>query len=283
VTKVDRHYQILQYFLIWIIVGLFLMHNISHASEPNEHQSYASFDGQKIYYYDIGEGPIILLLHGFTSNAQQNFFATNIAQHIAKSGYRVIAPDLRGHGKSQVIDKPKSWPRDAVTRDQLALLKHINAEPYAIAGYSFGAMSAVRLHLLSHVGEKLILGGVGDAIADENNTKRNDQFQQVFQMVEDGIDNEFTQRIKKQIKATGGTLKGYQGALSSRLYTGSDWLKTFTIPTLILTGDKDNDNGSGPQLADIIPNAKHIELEGTHLTAVADPLLPHHILQFLKE
>ena len=230
---------------LFAVFTLLFMTSPASASDTPKRLSYPSFDGQVISYQQLGEGPTVLLLHGFMSSGQQNYIMTGIGQKIAAAGYTVIIPDLRGHGQSQVKDDPLSWPADAAARDQLALIRHLGTEPYAVAGYSYGSLTALRFHLLSRKGGRLILGGVGESAADDQNTDRNDGFRAALAMAEDGADNDATTRIKFQMKATGGTLPGYRGALSSRLYTGADLLKTFDIPVLVLTGDQDFDNGSG--------------------------------------
>ena len=108
---------------------------MSHSSALETH-SFQSFDGTNISYKTLGSGPTVLLLHGFTVNADINWFQTGIAQKIADAGYRVVAPDTRGHGGSSNLPGPLAWPEDAAARDQVALMTHLDTEPYAIVGYS---------------------------------------------------------------------------------------------------------------------------------------------------
>ncbi|ABI76511.1 hydrolase, alpha/beta fold family [Hyphomonas neptunium ATCC 15444] len=244
--------------------------------------TFASFDGTPISYQTLGEGPPVLMLHGFSGNAQINWFGPGIAQKIAAAGYTVIAPDLRGHGASPFTAPEAGWPRDAIARDQIALMKHLKQKPYAVVGYSMGSLSALRYHLLSRDGGRLILGGIGDSAADETNTDRNTAFRAALDAAIAGEDTPAAKAMQARAKATGGSLEGYRGALSSRLYTGRDLLETFDLPVLVLTGNEDLDNGSGPKLAEIIPGAEYIELTGTHLTAVGDPALPEAIITFLN-
>lgn len=246
-------------------------------------KTYPSFDGHVITYTELGEGPIVFLLHGFTANAELNWFRTEIAKKIADAGYRVIAPDFRGHGKSQVPDTPTSWPRDALARDQIALMNQFGEEPHAIVGYSLGAITALRVHLLSRRGGRLVLGGVGDSVADEFNTDRNDAFRAAITDAIDGKPTPGARGMRARLAATGGTLEGYLGALGSRTYTPADLLVSFEISTLVLTGDEDLDNGSGEALAEIIPGARYDRLKGTHLTAVTDPAFADKIIAFLGE
>ncbi len=251
-------------------------------TQPKSGQ-FVTFDGQLMAYTRLGTGPPVLLIHGFSGNADVNWFGPGIAQKIAAAGYTVIAPDLRGHGASQVPDVPESWPRDAIARDQIALMKHLGTEPHAVVGYSMGALTTLRYHLLSRQGGRLVLGGIGDSAADEGNTDRNDAFRIAIDAAIAGEDVPGARNLKARAEATGGTLEGYRGALSSRLYTGRDLLETFRIPVLVMTGDRDTDNGSGPALAGIIPGARYQQLTGTHLSAVGDPLLPAATIAFLNE
>ena len=264
-----------------LLVAVFALFS-ARAEDAPPMKTYASFDGTTISYHELGEGPVVILLHGFSGNADLNWFQPGIAQKIAAAGYRVIAPDLRGHGASQVPDDPKSWPSDAIARDQIALTAHIGEVPYATVGYSMGAITALRFHLLSRNTGRLILGGIGDSVADEFNTDRNTAFRSAIEAAIAGETTPAAKAILARAKATGGTLQGYLGALSARTYTPTDLLATFNVSTLVLSGDKDLDNGSGPALAAEIPNARYTQLTGTHLTAVLDPALPAAIIADLN-
>ncbi|MEQ9506985.1 MAG: alpha/beta fold hydrolase [Hyphomonas sp.] len=250
----------------------------AHADEAAPMKTYASFDGTLISYQELGEGPVVILLHGFYGDADLNWFQPQIAQKIAAAGYRVIAPDLRGHGASPFEAAPEDWPTDAVARDQIALVAHLGEAPYATVGYSMGAISALRFHLLGRNTGRLILGGIGDSAADEFNTDRNTAFRAGIEAAIAGDDTPGARAILARAKSTGGSLTGYLGALTARTYTPADLLATFDVPTLILTGDQDLDNGSGPGLAAKIPGARYQQLTGTHLTAVIDPALPTAII-----
>lgn len=253
----------------------------ARAEEAAPMKTYASFDATTISYHDVGEGPVVILLHGFSGNADLNWFQPGIAQKIAAAGYRVIAPDLRGHGASPFEAAPERWPADAIARDQIALAAYLGEAPYATVGYSMGAISALRYHLLSRNTGRLILGGIGDSVADEFNADRNTAFRAAIEEGLAGKDTPGAKAILARAKATGGNLKGYLGALSARTYTPADLLATFDVPTLVLTGDQDLDNGSGPALAAKIPGARYQQLTGTHLTAVIDPAFPEAILSDL--
>jgi pimeloyl-ACP methyl ester carboxylesterase len=59
------------------------------------------------------------------------------------------------------------------------------------------------------------------------------------------------------------------------------WLEAFTMPTLVVCGDKDDDNGSAEELANVLPNARFEEVPGTHMSSVTKPELGQAIAEFL--
>ncbi len=245
-------------------------------------KKFSSFDGATIAFHDMGEGPLVLMLHGFTGNAHMNFILPGIAGRVMEAGYRIVLPDFRGHGKSDCPTGEHAWPRDAAARDLIALIHHLDADLHGIVGYSFGSIVALRFHLLSRQGKRLVIGGVGDAVADEWDTRRNDGFRTAIEEAKAGKETEGAAAILDRAKLTGGTLEGYLGAMeSSRVYTPADLLATFAIPTCVITGDEDFDNGSGARLAEIIPGAVYRQVKGDHISAVADPALAQTIIDFL--
>lgn len=59
-------------------------------------------DGVKLAWHEMGDGFPIVLLHGLFSSAATNWIKPGHADFLAKSGFRVIMPDLRGHGKAVI-------------------------------------------------------------------------------------------------------------------------------------------------------------------------------------
>jgi len=90
-------------------------------------------DGCNLVYTDEGEGPPLLMLHGWSQSAAM--FHHQIAD--LRRSYRVIAPDLRGHGLS---DKPAHGYRmEALAADVNSLLDHLKLAKTAALGWSMGA------------------------------------------------------------------------------------------------------------------------------------------------
>jgi pimeloyl-ACP methyl ester carboxylesterase len=80
------------------------------------------------------ENPLVLLLHGIL---EQGASWQLIAPQIAAQGYRVVAPDLRGHGKS---DHAQSYSMLDFLADVDALAKSLTDKPFTLVGHSMGSV-----------------------------------------------------------------------------------------------------------------------------------------------
>ena len=105
-----------------------------------------------IAYFDVGDGEAIVLLHGFSVSAaemwtKKPFVQSPIISALAKE-YRVLAPDLRGHGSSDKPHDPKMYGRE-IAEDVVRLLDHLNVAKAHVVGYSMGATVAGNL-LVNH-------------------------------------------------------------------------------------------------------------------------------------
>jgi pimeloyl-ACP methyl ester carboxylesterase len=70
--------------------------------------------------------------------------------------------------------------------------------------------------------------------------------------------------------------------LQSFADTFMEWLKAFAMPTLVVCGSEDHDNGSGEELATALPNGSFREVPGTHMSSVTRPEFGEAIASFLK-
>lgn len=90
----------------------------------------------EVFVRDSGgtpENPAVLLLHGWTASADLNFFP---AYATLAESYRVIAPDLRGHGRGMRSTEPFSL--EDCADDAAALLRQLGADDVIAVGYSMG-------------------------------------------------------------------------------------------------------------------------------------------------
>ena len=100
-------------------------------------------DGARLAYRELGEGRPLILIHGYLSSAM--VMIDGIAGKIAGRGYRVILPDLRGHGDSARPHDPAAYPPDALADDGVALIGHLGLTDYDLGGYSLGGRTVIRI------------------------------------------------------------------------------------------------------------------------------------------
>lgn len=104
-----------------------------------DHDRFATVRGLVVHYLDYpGPEPAIVLLHGLSANA--NEFGGLLDEGLADA-HRVIAPDLRGRGRT---DKPGTgYSMREHADDVIALLDHLELEKVVMGGHSFGALLAI--------------------------------------------------------------------------------------------------------------------------------------------
>ncbi|MGF7134669.1 haloacetate dehalogenase [Paraburkholderia sp. EB58] len=95
-------------------------------------------NGIRQHYLDSGNGPVVVLLHGFPETS----FAWRFQIPALAEKFRVIAPDLRGYGET---DKPASgYDKRNMAQDLIALLDELGIEKIALVGHDRGARVATR-------------------------------------------------------------------------------------------------------------------------------------------
>lgn len=122
---------------------------------------YANANGLTMYYQEAGSGEPVLLLHGgtATSNSWQEF-APMLAQQ-----FRVIAPDLRGHGRTANPSGELSYR--LLADDIAALAQALELTKPLIFGYSDGGQTVLELGMrYSDLAQALVVGGATHAFSD---------------------------------------------------------------------------------------------------------------------
>jgi 3-oxoadipate enol-lactonase len=93
---------------------------------------------------ESGSGPPVVLLHGLTATRHYVVMGSRVLEH---AGYRVIAYDARGHGRSSPAADPGAYGYRDLVDDLEAVLDSLEIERAALAGASMGAHTAVGLAL----------------------------------------------------------------------------------------------------------------------------------------
>jgi pimeloyl-ACP methyl ester carboxylesterase len=107
--------------------------------------------GVKIAYLDEGKGEVVVLLHGFGGSVPETWTHSPFAEAQflpALKGYRVLAIDHRGHGKSGQPHDPSKYGRE-MAEDVVRLLDHEKVKKAHVVGYSMGSFVAGKV-LVSH-------------------------------------------------------------------------------------------------------------------------------------
>ena len=238
-------------------------------------------DGIELAYHELGEGRPVILLHGLFSDAQMNWIRFGHAERIAAAGFRVIMPDLRAHGLSGRPHEPEYYPRGILGRDLKELIAWIALKDYDLGGFSLGARTTVE-----GVGEGLhprrsVLGGAG--LEGLRHWERRKHFFleaiELFDRVPRSDPHWLSIQFMKsqKIDRVAATL-----LLQSFADTFMDWLKSFTMPTLVVCGSEDHDNGSPEELAAALPDGRFSQVPGTHMSSVTKPDFGQVIADFLK-
>src|SRR4051812_9460789 len=90
--------------------------------------------GIEMAYDDTGRGPAVVLLHGYPFNRSM---WREQAEALSAS-YRVIAPDLRGHGETTVAAGDEPATMDEMARDVAALMEELDIRRATVGGLSMG-------------------------------------------------------------------------------------------------------------------------------------------------
>jgi pimeloyl-ACP methyl ester carboxylesterase len=164
--------------------------------------TFTSFDGTRIAYSDEGDGPPVMLLHGFAVDAQGQFgdferilpglekrqamfreafggappipnpppeARPGLARAILAADARTIMPDMRGFGASDKPREKSAYEDSAHSRDVAALLDHLHLDAVDVIGFSMGCGTTARLLALNPRRVKsAILAGVGDYALEDN-------------------------------------------------------------------------------------------------------------------
>jgi pimeloyl-ACP methyl ester carboxylesterase len=102
-----------------------------------------------------------VLIHGFFSTATDNRVRCGHAARIAARGYRVVMPDLRGHGDSAKPHDAAAYPPDVLADDDLALIEQLGLIDYDLGGYSLGGRTTVRMLARGATAGRAIVAGTG--------------------------------------------------------------------------------------------------------------------------
>ena len=258
------------------------------AQDGMQHQTFRSGD-REIAYYDVApadpaEAPPVLLIHGFASTAHVNWIDTSWSEALTQAGRRVLMLDNLGHGHSGKPHDPAAYTTDLMAQDAVNLLDHLGIRQADVVGYSMGARITARLALdhpervvhavLSGLGINMVhgLGGtrrIAEALLADDAEAVTDPVGRPFRV--------FADRNGADRKALAACIQATRATIAVEELAG------MTVPVLVAVGTRDEVSGSGPELAALIPGARHMEIpKRDHMRAVGDPVHKQGVIAYLK-
>jgi len=243
-------------------------------------------DGTEIYYKDWGSGPVVTFSHGWPLNADawdgQMLF---LAQH----GFRVIAHDRRGHGRSSQASEHNDM--NGYADDLAAVIEALDLRDATLVGHSTGGGEVTRYigrHGTDRVAKAVLISAVPPLLVQTGANPEGlpievfdglraslvsdrAQFYQDFGVLFYGVNRpgaEVSQGVLDQfwrLCMQAGLKNAYECIKAFSETDFTEDLKTFDVPTLVLHGEDDQIvpvKISAVRSARLIPNAKDIYYPG---------------------
>jgi non-heme chloroperoxidase len=265
-------------------------------------------DGTKIFYKDWGSGPVVTFSHGWPLTADawdaQMLF-------LGQSGYRVIAHDRRGHGRSD-----QTWSgndMDTYANDLAELLDNLEIEGATMVGHSTGGGEVARYigrHGTARVAKAVLIGAVPPHMLQTPDNPVAAPMS-VFDGLRQGMiadRSAFFQDLavpffgynRADAKVSQGQISSFwkQGMMGGvkaefdciKAFSETDFtedLKAMTVPTLVLHGDDDQIvpiDISSRKTVHLLPQGTLKEIAGAPhgMAATHADIVNAALLEFLK-
>ncbi len=283
--------------------------NTTHSRSPQmRNNTITTADGTQIYYKDWGSGPVVTFSHGWPLNAD----AWDGQMHfLARNGFRVIAHDRRGHGRSS---QPSTGNDMDTYADDLALLfDALDLKAATMVGHSTGGGEVVRTiarHGTRRVAKAVLIGAVPPVMLQSASNPEGLPLQ-VFDQIRAGVAGDRSQFYKDLAVPFYGAnrpgAKVSQGLLDQfwlwsmqagqasaydcvKAFSETDFsadLKKLTVPTLVIHGEDDQIvpiADSAHKTVRLAPDARALYYPGAPhgLTATLQDRVNADLLAFLR-
>ena len=239
-------------------------------------------DGVQIAYDDVGDGPPVVLVHGFASDRTSNWRAPGWYDALTDAGRRVVALDCRGHGESGKPHDPAAYGHGAMAEDVVGLLDHLSIETADLMGYSMGA--AVTVQLLAERADRfnaVVVAGIGSGVVE--GLAGSDRIADALEAdcVEE-VETDVGRRFRLFAEGNGNDLSALAAVMRARdAPVDAERLAEVSLPVLVVAGSEDDLVDDPGNVADLVPGAEAVTVEGTdHLTTVGSTRYKEAVLAF---
>jgi pimeloyl-ACP methyl ester carboxylesterase len=239
-------------------------------------------DGVELAWHEIGEGRPVILVHGLFSDARMNWIKFGHAAKLAAAGFRVVMPDLRAHGASGKPHDPACYPTGILGRDLAELVSELGLGSYDLGGFSLGSRTVVHAVGQGLSPRRAILSGMGlEGLMGWE--QRHAFFIEAFEKFDAAVRGDRHWFAIQFMKSQKIDRVAARLLLESNATVDEAMLARFTMPTLVLCGADDHDNGSAPALAEALPAARYAEVPGTHMSSVTEAAFGDALFDFLTQ
>jgi pimeloyl-ACP methyl ester carboxylesterase len=245
-------------------------------------------DGITLAYECHGEGPAIVMVHGFGSSRVQNWKSTGWFGGLTAAGFSILAMDCRGHGDSGKPHDPESYGHDRMADDVVRVMDAASLSSAFILGYSMGGFIGLRL-LAAHPERvtRLAIAGVGENYLRDvitSPTARADLADALLTPDKDSITDPRARMFRAFADQPGKdrfALAACMRAMSPRL--APDVLAALARPILVVDGEMDETAGRAEPLAAVFADGRAVTVAGRdHMSAVGDKNTRQAVIDFFQ-
>jgi len=231
-------------------------------------------DGVSIHYEITGDGPTVLLTHGYSASAAM--WRENVPA-LAEAGYRVITWSMRGHGQSDSPDDTALYSADLTVADMNALLDKAGVESAVIGGMSLGGYMSLAFNLKHPERVRALM------LIDTGPGFKNDEAREKWNNYARGKGDELlakgdaalspSSETRLQTQNFKGLRNAAYGMLTQHSADAINSLPGIAAPTLVVVGDRDEPFlAASDYMAAKIPNARKVVInDAGHAANVDQP------------
>jgi pimeloyl-ACP methyl ester carboxylesterase len=245
-------------------------------------------DGIPLAYERHGEGPAIVLVHGFGSSRVQNWKSTGWFGGLTAAGFSILAMDCRGHGDSGKPHDPASYGHERMADDVVRVMDAAALSSAFILGYSMGGFIGLRL-LAAHPERvtRLAIAGVGETYLHDAITApaaRASLADALLTPDKDSITDPRARMFRAFADQPGKdrfALAACMRAMSPRL--PAEALAALARPILVVDGERDETAGRAAPLAAVFADGRAVTIAGRdHMSAVGDKNTRQAVIDFFR-
>jgi pimeloyl-ACP methyl ester carboxylesterase len=226
-----------------------------------------------------------VLHHGFAADANANWVVPGVLDALLAADRQVIAPDARGHGRSEKPHDPSYYGEQRMARDLGRMLDLVGAAQVDLVGYSMGAIVSLIFSSDDERVRRLVVGGVGSGVIECGGVDRrvisNESIIEALSVEDPSTLGDERANAFRALADAFGADRTALVAQARSVYRGRIALERISAPTLVLAGEEDPLAVRPRVLADALPDATLRTIPGNHIAAVADPRFAQFIVDFL--